>query len=498
MATNYTFILFRTKSPEIKTIYEIITQGNQVIHRKSLGIRITEKNWDKSKKRVKSKEPNAQEINRILREKEEQFQFENPKSNKLNTENSCALQYMENELERGYQDGTKKVSTYNKYKTVLSTLRKVVNEKFGTKYLPFSKLKDLETIRQITIGLQRGYGKAGKPKNPKVIFNYLSILKSFVDHWNRYSETQSPVNTTSFFNFTQKKHVKKLAPSVSRDQITELEKYVPVKLRKRCYTSQILAKDIFLFQYYSAGIRFIDAITMTNTMIMEDKLIIPIRKTSDFITAPFYFPMMEVLKAYFPYQYNKAMKEVKLGKVLLDARSVTQLFRLDGIDFVSMNHEQLARVIRQVASQQSDPELTHYLQDIQNRLEDQIIRYFFKLVKDLPAQFLFPMLDYDDFKDSLENGKDFSQEQEYNIHRARTRHNSSLKRVSETLGIPALTGHVPRHTLANHMAYMGNSEEDIRQVLGHANIRTTKIYLRERHGFSGSYDIMKRFHQVKK
>lgn len=65
------------------------------------------------------------------------------------------------------------------------------------------------------------------------------------------------------------------------------------------------------------------------------------------------------------------------------------------------------------------------------------------------------------------------------------------------MGIPTLTGHVPRHTLANHMAYNGNSEEEIRQVLGHSNIHTTKIYLRERYGFSGSYEIMKRFHQVK-
>ncbi|SDD64897.1 Phage integrase family protein [Algoriphagus faecimaris] len=495
---NYSFILFPTKSPETKTIYEIITHGNQVVHRKSLGIRITEKNWDKTKKRVKSKEPNAQEINRILREKEEQFQFENPRSQTLNTEKSCALQYMEQELERGYQDGTKKVSTYNKYRTVLSTLRKVVQEKFGTKYLPFKKLKDLETIRQITIGLQRGYGKSGKPKKPAVISNYISILKSFIDHWNRYSGTQSPVNSSTFFNFIQKKQVKKLAPSITRHQIKELENYVPVQRRKRCYTSQILSKNIFLFQYYSAGIRFIDAITMTNTMIMEDKLVIPIRKTSDFISAPFYFPMMEVLNEYFPHQYQQAMNDVKLGKVILDARSIQQLFRLEGIDFVNLNHDQLTGIIREVTSQQSDSELTHYLFDIQNRLETQIIKYFFKLVKDLPAQFIFPMLIYDDFKDSLENGKDFTQEQEYDIHRARTRHNSALKRISENMEIPTLTGHVPRHTLANHMAYMGNSEEEIRQVLGHANVRTTKIYLRERHGFSGSFDIMKRFHQVKK
>lgn len=497
MATNYTFILFPTKSPEIKTIYEIVTNGNQVVHRKSLGIRINEKNWDKTKKRVKSKEDKAPEINRILREKEEHFQFENPKSTKLNTEESCALKYMEQELERGYQDGTKKVSTYNKYKTVLSTLKKVVIEKFGTKYLPFSKLTDMETIRELTMGLQRGYGKSGKHKKPIVIFNYLSIFKSFVDHWNRHSGTQSPVNTASFFNFNQKKQVKKLAPSITRDHIQELEKYVPVKLRKRCYTSQTRSRDIFLFQYYSAGIRFIDAITLTNSMIMDDKLVIPIRKTSDFITAPFYFPMINVLKDFFPEQYQLSMNEVKLGEVILDARSIQQLFRLDGIDFQNMNHDQLTGVIIQDSNVQSDPELIHYLLDIKNRLEDLIIGRFFKLVKDLPTQFLFPMLDYIEFKDVLENEKDFDQKQETEIHKARARHNSALKRVSESLGIENLTGHVPRHTLANHMAYMGYSEEEIRQVLGHSNVHTTKIYLRERHGFSGSYDIMKRFHQVK-
>lgn len=493
---NYSFILFPTKSHEIKTIYEIVTNGSTVIHRKSLGIRISEKNWDKTKKRVKYQEPNSQEINRVLREKEEQFKFENPRFNGLYSEDSCALKYMDEELEKGYQDGTKKVSTYNKYKTVLSTLRKVVYERFGTKFLPFSKLKDLETIRQITLGLHKGYGKSSKPKKSTVIFNYLSIFKSFVDHWNKYSGTQFPVNTSTFFNFIQKRKIKKLAPSITRDQIKNLENYVPVKLRKRCYTSQVLAKDIFLFQYYAAGIRFIDAVTMTNKMIMDDKLVIPIRKTADFISVPFHFPMIHVLKDYFPEQYTQAMGEVKLGKVILDARSVQQLFRLDGIDFINMTYEQLLEVIRQVASQQSDNELIHYLSDVQNRLEDQIIKYFFKLIKELSVQFLFPQLDYNDFKDSLENGRDFTQEQEYLIHRARTRHNSALKRVSEAMGIPTLTGHVPRHTLANHMAYMGNSEEEIRQVLGHANVRTTKIYLRERHGFSGSFDIMKRFHQV--
>jgi len=97
--------------------------------------------------------------------------------------------------------------------------------------------------------------------------------------------------------------------------------------------------------------------------------------------------------------------------------------------------------------------------------------------------FIFPQLNFDDFRHVLENQSNFSKNQEYPIQRARTRRNGSLKRIGENLGIDGLTGHFPRHTLANHMAYSGNSEEEIRQFLAHSTVQTTKIYLRERHGF---------------
>jgi len=63
---------------------------------------------------------------------------------------------------------------------------------------------------------------------------------------------------------------------------------------------------------------------------------------------------------------------------------------------------------------------------------------------------------------------------------------------------PKLTGHVPRHTLANHNSYMGNSEEEIRKVLDQSNTITRKIYPRKRSGFLRSKDLTKRFHQIKK
>jgi len=46
-----------------------------------------------------------------------------------------------------------------------------------------------------------------------------------------------------------------------------------------------------------------------------------------------------------------------------------------------------------------------------------------------------------------------------------------------------MTGHTPRHTLASHLLKNDQITEDqIRIILGHSNIATTKIYLREKHG----------------
>lgn len=495
MARNYTFILFKTSNEEIKTIYEMATEGSRVIFRKSLGIRISAKNWDPQNKRVTSKEVNFNEINQKLRQKEELYFYENPDKVSFASDSSCAIIYMHHQLERGLADGTKKVATYNKYKTVLSGFRRVTQEKFGSNYLSFAKLRDQDAIRELTMGLSRGYGKAKKVKKPLVIFNYLSIFKSYVDHWNRYSGTDQPINTTTFFNFVQKKQQQKLAPSISREQIKKLENYEPIKIRKRTYAPQVLAKNIFLFQYYSAGIRYIDAITLTNKMIGDDKLVIPIRKTTDVISVPFYFPMLSCLKSYFPSEFDKAIQQIKLGKVVLEAQSIQQLFRIEGVDFLNLTYDGFCNLFNSISNEQMDKELTYWLSKIKHRMEDEINRVFFSMIKNLPSQFLFPQLSYDDFKDAIDGGNNFNNEQEYLIHRARTRHNNSLKRIGVNLRIEGLSGHVPRHTLANHMAYSGNSEEEIRQVLGHSNVRTTKIYLRERHGFSGSYDIMKRFHQ---
>jgi len=47
--------------------------------------------------------------------------------------------------------------------------------------------------------------------------------------------------------------------------------------------------------------------------------------------------------------------------------------------------------------------------------------------------------------------------------------------------------------MANHYSQRNFTDDEIRQVLGHTDIKTTKIYLRERIGVSPTMKIMKRF-----
>jgi site-specific recombinase XerC len=57
-----------------------------------------------------------------------------------------------------------------------------------------------------------------------------------------------------------------------------------------------------------------------------------------------------------------------------------------------------------------------------------------------------------------------------------------------------MTGHTPRHTLASHLLISDQITEDqIRIILGHSNIATTKIYLKKKYGDGESHNIMKRF-----
>jgi integrase len=67
-------------------------------------------------------------------------------------------------------------------------------------------------------------------------------------------------------------------------------------------------------------------------------------------------------------------------------------------------------------------------------------------------------------------------------------------RISKILNLPKMTGHTPRHTLVSHLLNNDQITEDqIKIILAHLNIATTKIYLKEKHGYGATHQIMKKF-----
>ena len=100
----------------------------------------------------------------------------------------------------------------------------------------------------------------------------------------------------------------------------------------------------------------------------------------------------------------------------------------------------------------------------------------------------------EDFKDSFDKNRYLNLREESIVKSARSKHNNSLMRISKILDLPIMTGHTPRHTLASHLLNNDQITEDhIRILMVHSDIHTTKIYLKEKHGYRATHQIMKRF-----
>lgn len=56
--------------------------------------------------------------------------------------------------------------------------------------------------------------------------------------------------------------------------------------------------------------------------------------------------------------------------------------------------------------------------------------------------------------------------------------NDRLKRLTERLGIPLLTCHGIRHTIATHLLKKGADIREVQEILGHRRIRNTEVYTR--------------------
>jgi integrase len=115
------------------------------------------------------------------------------------------------------------------------------------------------------------------------------------------------------------------------------------------------------------------------------------------------------------------------------------------------------------------------LKEILTVFNHQIMIEFFKEIQELSTRFL-------------------NLREQSIVKSARSKHNNSLMRISEILDLPTMIGHSPRHTLTSHLLNDQQiTEDNIRIIFGHSSIHTTKISLKEKHGYGATHQIMNFF-----
>ena len=123
------------------------------------------------------------------------------------------------------------------------------------------------------------------------------------------------------------------------------------------------------------------------------------------------------------------IEEIKICDIPFDVTSLRQFFRIDHFDFMSLNYKGFIELLNRIKVE--DQAFNFQLNEIKKTIEIELIKLFFKKLSSLSEQFIFPTLQYEDFKESFDNRRYFNEHEAYLIHRA-TPTMKIMKRFNET------------------------------------------------------------------
>jgi integrase len=470
------FYLRPTKENDKGMLCHYVIDGQKVIERKSYKIKIPKRHWDNKRGRVKNTHPDFKYLNKIIDDTTSEFEYQQNLGNG-NPEKQCVLVYFQTLLKSKKNLSN---SSLFKYNTILKNLKVVTKDLYGEEYLPFYYFRSLETVTSIRNALSKSRKVKGE-KSSNSLKNYLGRIAEVIKHWNASSGTTMPINTFSLTNHIGK-DVQKYARVMSEEEFESLKVYEPEGIRGGL--SERMAQKVFLFQFYSGGMRIQDILLLTNKSYKKGMFKIPIRKSKKIKECEACYGHAESLKPFYPKEFEDAERQVELSDIEIDFDHASFLAKLEYDQaLASWDIGDLMKV--EAMTKQADNHFfkihKEIFETVKYQMYDVIAIRFFEALKKLDERFLFPYLTFEDFKEVGINSLNFTTELEYKIHRARAKHNSALKRITSKLGIEQVTGHTPRHTVTRLMLINGKGNAFIQNTLGHQHFKTTEHYTRSRH-----------------
>lgn len=499
MAKSIKVVFIKQFSEETSGTIYIRTIESRKAKKKSTGIKLQEKDWEKffnkntgrfrSDKRFLEHEKYNDRIEECL---EEVGKYKNQLEYIPNQKKSFLTYW--NDMVRGYSNH----GTVIKHQVVRNKLLKYLNS-INKSDLLFSEITPM-FIKELRV-----YFKAVRdPKSlsENTVNHYLKVIQSVINQASSddyYSYIKHPFNG---LKFSKKKVLKDILGK------REIERLIKVEIE---IENIIQAREMFLFQMFSNGMRVSDVFLLRWKNIQGTRLKYKMFKTGTEMDIPLNINMAIILSGYLGIKdrYEQLLNHLRIGFVNPYRRTspiqnfeapftLPQLDELIDKNIVKGTGRKVVKTAR-VSIAFKEAEVEDYkgfkifqgdakiksVIDKREELLDEIDRVFIaglvgridKMSKKERNQFIFPILNAKTF---TSNDGIYTIEQYKKIKHCSIVYNRNLKKVQKTCEIQTnLTSHVARHSYTNLLLGMeGVNLYDISQSLGHSNIKTTESYLR--------------------
>jgi integrase len=502
MAKSINIILQKQFSEDRTGIVYIRTIENNVIRKKSLGMKLLVSEWERyfntETKRFRNVKEfsNSSTFNDIIEKALEELGAINNEISNLPSDKLSFVKYWEVCIKNMSNHGSK-----IKHDTVLKKLKK---------YLGTIDKKDLRFVEITPLFLKEYKNYLLTQNDPKILSNnsvvhYLKMMRSIINQAKKddfFTYIKDPFNSIEFNVDRKSKAV------LSED---EVDKLLSTRIGNKVLK---LTRDLFLFQVFSNGCRVSDLFLFRWNNLSNGRLSYTMFKTGTEISIPINTNMglilSDLIEGSTKYetivkseeitfvddqnnfqsiklkQLDKLIDEIINPKIIYNRLVSNYLNNMksdahknmgDYIDYKGYTIDPSNKMLRQ---------LIDVKQTLIDNIEHRFLHGLFEEIKEYKKQketeFIFPVLLNEDYK-SIGPKNDFKKltERQYKLIKHHTIvYNRNLKKVQELCGIETkITSHVSRHSFTNLLLRLENVNlYDISQSLGHSSLKITENYLR--------------------
>lgn len=430
------------------------------------GIEIEKNQWDKKTSRVKELksiphyEKQNSEIDRLVKlHKSEDIEFENDPYNF-----EKFISYFSSQID--ILKAQEKYNTYRKYDVVKRHLKLFV--KLNPEYRRIN-VKFIDGFKKHLFGYQK-VKVNGFHSYAKVFRNYLNKLIATND-----PEFRPEYNPFYNYKISEEKVYKE---KLSINQIEKIGNHRKFRSRTKIWD----ARNLFLFAYYSGGMRIADLITLQWRNIRDGRLEYTMRKTKKQISMPLNERLLNILWFYLPKFSFSGSPTLHSGTRVGRNAKIPLIFYYEEEEDNEDKDFNMDKDYNKDEEYDEDEDYDEDEEDDEDKdlkelavpklnTDHPVIQKLIEMQLKCPNEWIFPAMNGFKYKNQIELNKKI-QSATYVI-------NKNLKQISIDCEIGMkISTHIARHSFSDNIRQSGENIYNISKILGHSDIAVTQKYLK--------------------